>query len=318
MHQAAHTHIRELEAQLSGFLIERGLSDPLRRELRPNAEGLSRRLGEVSSREVTSRETFPGQVHSPSGRSSDFSSQFFERHVSESANTDTRAAGPAEEVFRRAQSSLEDLDLRTADSESAVSPPVVTAPNATRHAPRAVVVVGSLLVGVFGVYLHARTSAASARAGSAVEAAAAARQVIEEQVPRAVSRAERAAGDARTAAARLERIAAIMAAPDARRLELLGRRAAPAALGQVLWSRSHGVFMTAAHVPPLASGVYQVWLVTSTGTLSLGFASPDAQGRITATFDIPPKLPGSVTGFLVSRESAGGSTAPTEAALLST
>jgi hypothetical protein len=169
-----------------------------------------------------------------------------------------------------------------------------------------------------GAYLHGRVSAADATANAAIAAAAEARQLIDQQVARAAERSERATADALTSAARAERLVAIMAAPDARRLELLGSRAAPAAVGQAIWSRSHGVIITAMHMPwPEPGRTYQVWLGTSHGTLSLGFASPDAQGRIAVTFDLPPDLPGTVTGFVVSPEPLGGSATPTKPVILS-
>jgi anti-sigma-K factor RskA len=112
-------------------------------------------------------------------------------------------------------------------------------------------------------------------------------------------------------AAKADRMLEILAAPDARRLDLAGRRGAPAATGQALWSRSRGVIISAVRVPPAPSGeVYQVWLTMSSGPVSLGFAAPDAQGRVGAAFDLPATVAGTVAGFHVSREPAGGSTRP--------
>jgi Anti-sigma-K factor rskA len=103
----------------------------------------------------------------------------------------------------------------------------------------------------------------------------------------------------------------VLAASDVQRFPLLGRRAAPAAAGQALWSRSRGLVLEAARVPPPPSGeVHQVWLVTTRGSISLGFVVPDAQGRVTGTFDTPPELPGGVLGVIVTAETAGGSASP--------
>jgi hypothetical protein len=103
----------------------------------------------------------------------------------------------------------------------------------------------------------------------------------------------------------------VLAAVDVERFPLMGRGAAPAAAGQALWSRSRGLVLEAARMPPSPSGeVQQVWLVTSRGSISLGFIAPDAQGRVSATFDTPPELPGAVVGVIVTAESAGGSASP--------
>lgn len=108
-----------------------------------------------------------------------------------------------------------------------------------------------------------------------------------------------------------QRALSVLAAADVQRFPLLGRGAAAAAAGQALWSRSRGLVLDAARVPPPPSGeVHQVWLVTTRGSISLGFVVPDAQGRVSATFDTPQELPGSVLGVIVTAETAGGSGAP--------
>lgn len=171
-------------------------------------------------------------------------------------------------------------------------------------------VVAALAV-VYGAYLHRQIAAAGERAASAERAAAEARTAAERTVASAAGETQRAVADALALASRSSRMIEIIAAPDARRLDLLGRAAATAATGQALWSRTRGVIISATRVPPAPAGeVYQVWLNMSTGPVSLGFATPDAQGRVAATFELPPGAAGSVAGFLVSREPAGGSSAP--------
>ena len=108
-----------------------------------------------------------------------------------------------------------------------------------------------------------------------------------------------------------ERMVNVLAAADVQRFPLFGRQAAPAAAGQALWSRSRGLVLDAARVPQPSSGeVHQVWLVTTRGAISLGFVVPDSHGRVSATFDTPPDLPGNVVDVLVTVEPAGGSAAP--------
>jgi hypothetical protein len=175
-----------------------------------------------------------------------------------------------------------------------------------------------LIASLYGAYLHRQTSQALAAAAVAQRTAEDARVVAEQQAMEATASSQRATANALALAVKAERMVAVMAAPDTRRMALIGGRDAPAATGQALWSRSHGVIITAARVPPPAAGqVYQVWLITSRGPVSLGFAAPDAQGRIGVTFDIPLELSGDVTGFLLTKEAAGGSTAPGDSVVLS-
>ena len=167
---------------------------------------------------------------------------------------------------------------------------------------------GAYLAGQLGD-VRERAAAAERVAQDARAAAARAREA-----PR-----EGALADAVGSADRAERMMQVMVAPDARRMPLAGGAAAPAASGQALWSRTRGAVLTATGLPRTAAGdVYQVWLSTTRGVLALGFASPDAQGRMTATFEIPSELPGNVTGFLLTREPAGGSPAPQGPVALST
>src|SRR5918995_1464765 len=106
-----------------------------------------------------------------------------------------------------------------------------------------------------------------------------------------------------------QRAVSVLAARDVERFPLLGRRAASAASGQALWSRSRGLLLEAAHVPPPPSGeMHQVWLVTTRGSISLGFIVPDVQGHVSSIFETPPELPGAVLGVIVTAEPAGGST----------
>jgi anti-sigma-K factor RskA len=54
-----------------------------------------------------------------------------------------------------------------------------------------------------------------------------------------------------------------------------------------------------------------VWATTLRGLGSLGLASPDAQGRVAAVYDVPPALTGSIRRLLVTLEPDGGSRIPT-------
>lgn len=181
----------------------------------------------------------------------------------------------------------------------------------------AAILVAALAV-VYGAYLHRQIATTRERAEAAERAAAGARTAAGQIVAAAAGETQRGVADALALASRSSRMIEIIAAPDARRLDLLGKAAAPAATGQALWSRSRGVIISATRVPPPPSGeAYQVWLNMSTGPVSLGFASPDPQGRVAATFELPPGAAGTVAGFLISREPAGGSSTPRGVPVLS-
>ena len=110
----------------------------------------------------------------------------------------------------------------------------------------------------------------------------------------------------------------VMAAPDAQRIELSGRTGAPGAAGHALYSRSRGVIVSATDMPPPAEGhVFQVWATTATGSVSLGLAGPDLQGRMAGAYELPRDVTGSIRGFLITQEPVGGSSSPTGAAVLS-
>jgi uncharacterized lipoprotein YmbA len=283
----------------------------------------------------------------PARRADDLPVRTFEQKATALLDSYAAATRAAEDVLRRAEARLESFDRGTARLISAATDEIRRAVTAVHGIPEsepasakadglarpteptlpiapprargssALVVLTLVLAGYAG-YLHYRTSEAEAKAASAGYAADEARQMVEQQMAAALERTERATREALTSAADAKRMVAIMAAPDARRLSVLGKGAAPAASGQAMWSRSRGVIVTASDLPPpAAGGVYQVWIDTSQGPLSLGFAVPDAQGRLSVTFDIPPQLPGGILGLLITREPPGGSTAPQGPVVLS-
>ena len=134
----------------------------------------------------------------------------------------------------------------------------------------------------------------------------------------------RQAGDAATAAAvrrtiDTERMITILAAPDARRLPLRDTTPTAGVAGQVIWSRTCGLLITAVQVPPAAAGeVYQVWGQTRTGSVNLGSASVDGHGRLTLLSDPAAVLADDPIGFYVTREPRPGSSDPRGAKILTT
>ena len=171
--------------------------------------------------------------------------------------------------------------------------------------------VSIVLVAVYVVHVQRSAAAAMTRAEAAERTATESQRTARDAVTAASDRAERAIAEALTHAARAERMIEVMAAPDARRIELSGRTGAPGAAGHALYSRSRGVIVSATDMPRPAEGhVFQVWATTATGSVSLGLAAPDAQGRLAAAYELPRDLAGSIRGFLVTQEHAGGSESP--------
>ena len=155
---------------------------------------------------------------------------------------------------------------------------------------------------------------ASSRADSAERQVAEVRRDANEQIASIRQNAEQISDRAGHA----ERIASIVAAPDLQRMGMQSYGKATNAAGQALWSPSHGLTIVASHLPPLSPAeTYQVWLVTAADSVSLGTIAPDASGRITGVFDVPAGL-GSVRGFMVTRERAGGAPRPSSAVVLAT
>jgi hypothetical protein len=159
----------------------------------------------------------------------------------------------------------------------------------------------------------------AARATAAEERLTRLQQRVDTDTREAGRTLQRLTAEATTSAARAERLANVLAASDVRAYPMRGQRTAAAADGQIYSSASRGVALSGSKLPPLSSNqIYQVWLVTTRGSIGLGFVVPDAQGRVSAAFDLPPDLPGSVTGFMLSLEPTGGSAKPTGPIVLAT
>ncbi|HEV3060113.1 MAG TPA: anti-sigma factor [Vicinamibacterales bacterium] len=107
-------------------------------------------------------------------------------------------------------------------------------------------------------------------------------------------------------------IAAVLAAPDLARIDLVGQPTAPSASARAFWSRSRGLVFTASNLPVAPAGrVYQLWVLSSQpAPTSAGLLKPDASGRVTASFNTPADLPQPVA-MAVTLEPEGGVPAPT-------
>jgi anti-sigma-K factor RskA len=123
---------------------------------------------------------------------------------------------------------------------------------------------------------------------------------------------ERQTADARRAAAEAQSTVAVLVAPDVARIDLAGQSVAPRASARAFWSRSRGLVFTASNLPPLPPGrTYQLWVLTAQpAPISAGLLKPDANGRVSATFETRPDLPTPVA-MAVTDEPEGGMPGPT-------
>ena len=212
------------------------------------------------------------------------------------------------------------LALRQLHEEAlpAVRPREVPAPAGAKNARLMVILAVSALVALAAFTAQTRWSLgidvrdAAVRAADAEGRVTKLQAVVERQTKDSQQNVQRLTADALTAAARAERLANVLASPDMRQYPLRSPLGAPAAEGQVFFSPTRGVALTGAKVPTAPSNqVYQVWMTTTRGPISLGFASPDGQGRMGAGYDAPPGVNGNVIGFMLTIEPVGGSAKPT-------
>ena len=216
----------------------------------------------------------------------------------------------------------EALELLRSRSAEQVPPADVDAPPGpvTRPYSRAAMIFAAVVLAAlaaFGYRLERRITEMEARAAAADERSSQLQQLVIKQIQESEQTVQRLSAEALATAGRAERLANVLAAPDARTYVLRGQRTAAAAEGQVFFSPSRGVVITASLLPPTpADRVYQVWATTARGPISLGFAATDARGRASVAFDVPPALLPGIIGFMLSLEPTGGSAKPTGAIVL--
>jgi len=122
---------------------------------------------------------------------------------------------------------------------------------------------------------------------------------------------ERRVAVALRAAADAQAPLAILTAPDVQRIDLAGQPVAPRASARVFWSRSRGLVLTGANLPPLPAGrIYQLWFVTPQAPVSAGLLKPDEAGRLTTVLNTPADMP-VPAALAVTIEPEGGSPGPT-------
>ena len=117
----------------------------------------------------------------------------------------------------------------------------------------------------------------------------------------------------RVAFDRASEIRAILAAPDMRRIDLAGQKAAPGASGRAFWSPAHGLVVAFDSLPPTAADrVYQLWVIppgAGAAPISAALLELQPDGRAIALG--APASAARVGTVAVTLEPAGGVPAPT-------
>ena len=210
--------------------------------------------------------------------------------------------------------------LRARPPESTAAAPVEPPQEQSTKYPRSTIIVVLAAVAALGLLYYRFASELErmeTRTAAAEERTSQLQQLITKQIQDSERTVQRLSAESMTTAARAERLANILAAPDVRTYPLRGQRTSAAAEGQLFFSPSRGVALTASRVPSApANQVFQVWVTTTRGPVSLGFASPDALGRASASFEMPAEIADAVIGFMLTQEPAGGSAKPTGPAVL--
>jgi anti-sigma-K factor RskA len=103
----------------------------------------------------------------------------------------------------------------------------------------------------------------------------------------------------------------ILAAGDLRRVDLAGTKAAPAVSGRAFWSRTQGLVVAFANLPPTEAGrVYQLWVIPPGGDpIGAGLLDLKSDGRALALARAGTS--DRVATVAITLEPAGGSAVPT-------
>jgi Anti-sigma-K factor rskA len=184
----------------------------------------------------------------------------------------------------------------------------------------AAVIAVSALLGLWVVSsVNSRLNQAATLAAAAEQRAQAASAAATKEIESTRAEADRQIAEARATAQQAQTVSNILAAPDLIRFNLGSPGADTRSSAQVLFSRSHGMVLSASRLPALTAGsVYQVWLLMDGTPVSAGTIAPDEAGRATLSLDTLPSVPRAVTGVIVTTEPAGGSAAPSPTLVLMT
>jgi hypothetical protein len=213
-----------------------------------------------------------------------------------------------------------------AEPEAATSPAATheNVPPATetvlpvwRRTPVVAAAVVALLLGGFAVYLQSQVQAglrdAAARAEAAERGASEVRAQARQDLDALQKASEQRLQAAQDAARSAQTLAAIAAASDLRRFDLVSRDRTVTA--QALVSPAQGIAFTAPNLPaPPAGRAYQLWLIGPDRATSVGMLP--SIGRASLTFATPSPLPRPIVRASVTLEPAAGSASPTSAAYM--
>ncbi len=154
-------------------------------------------------------------------------------------------------------------------------------------------------------FLDSRVQDATARIADAERQTAEARRLAQQQILEAQQTARYA-----------QAVAEIVAAPDLRRIDLVGKGPAPSASAQVLWSRTRGFHLSAFRLPPPPQGkVYHLWALMQGEAASLGVFELNQDGRGNLLVDKALTIP-RATALIVSLEDSTGPGQPAGAVYL--
>jgi hypothetical protein len=175
----------------------------------------------------------------------------------------------------------------------------------------------AVLLGGFGVYLQSQVQAglrdAAARAEAAERGATEVRAQARQELDALQKASEQRLVAAQEAARAAQTLAAIAAASDLRRFDLVSRDRTVTA--QALVSPTQGIAFSAPNLPaPPAGKAYQLWLIGPDRATSVGMLP--AGGRASVTFQTPSPLPQPIVRASITLEPPTGSTLPTSAAYL--
>jgi hypothetical protein len=160
---------------------------------------------------------------------------------------------------------------------------------------------------LLGSWLQRRIDA---RLSAAAEQVAAAERQRDAAVAETRQEAARQVSDAQRTAAQAQIVGTVMAAPDLVRYWLTGLGESRA-YAHVLISRSRGLVFSASRLRQPAEGqTYQLWILTTGGTVNAGAVTPDDQGRVTLVNEAPVILPGRLTGAVVTLEAGSSARTP--------
>ena len=163
-----------------------------------------------------------------------------------------------------------------------------------------------VIAGVFGWRMQGQIKAATERAAVAEKKADVAVSDGFRQADAAREEAAKQIAAAREQAARVQRIGNVMIAPDLIRFALAG---ANGASGQALFSRSRGVVINGAGLPPLPEkSSYVGWLLTRLAPVRMGSLTVEPDGTVSLVQSVP-SVP-RIIGVMVTREASDGGDAP--------